>query len=50
MVKNNYKINNKNLKDVNRCCLIMEDLIKLPFTQKHLFKSAALIDTIRKVH
>lgn len=36
-------------KDVERCCLLMEDLVKLPFTQSHLFKAPEIVETIRKV-
>jgi hypothetical protein len=37
------------LKDEKRCCLIMEDLLKLPFLQKHLFKCPEIVETIKKV-
>ncbi len=35
--------------DVERCCFIMEDLLKLPFKQRHLFNTPEIIETIRKV-
>lgn len=34
--------------DEKRCCLIMEDLLKLPFLQKHLFKCPEIVETIKK--
>lgn len=35
--------------DVNYCCLIMQDLIKLPFVKSHLFITPVIVDTIKKV-
>ncbi len=35
--------------DVERCCFIMEDLLKLPFKQRHLFNTPEIVETIRKV-
>lgn len=34
--------------DVERCHMIMEDMLKLPFEKKHLFNSPEIIDTIKK--
>ena len=33
--------------DVNYCCLIMQDLIKLPFVKSHLFITPVIVDTIK---
>jgi len=34
--------------DVELCCMIMEDMLKLPFSKKHLFNSPEIVDTIKK--
>jgi hypothetical protein len=36
--------------DVDFCCLIMRDLIKLPFNRSHLFIAPVIVDTIKKVY
>ena len=37
------------MKDENRCCLIMQDLMKLPFTKDNLFVAPEIVETIKKV-
>lgn len=37
------------VKDEEKCCLIMEDLLKLPISQVHLFHTPGLFETINRV-
>ena len=38
------------LKDENRCCLIMQDLIRLPFAKENLYIASEIVETIKKVN